>query len=296
MTKVSHIPPELGALSELQELRLDNNKLTGTIPAELGKLEALKTLDLEHNKLSGPIPKELGALRRLGALLLHRNNLTGSIPKELGDLTKLRQLELHWNRLTGSIPPEVGELAALQFLDLSHNQLTGPIPPELGKLTALVNLRLWHNQLSGTIPKELGALRQLGMLWISDNQLSGLWHTLGQDQIGSMAARRGTLPVDLARLLDMLDGLSSWKVGRNPWEHPPEAIVGGGLQVVRGYYEAMFMGGTTAVTRPLKVVIVGKETVGKTRYEGHLKFCPFSSFYMCSLDFAELFSSLFPHR
>ncbi|CAN0388867.1 unnamed protein product, partial [Ectocarpus sp. 8 AP-2014] len=27
----------------------------------------------------------------------------------------------------------------------------------------------------------------------------------------------------------------------------------------------MFMGGTTAVTRPLKVVIVGKETVGKTR-------------------------------
>ncbi|CAB1118449.1 unnamed protein product [Ectocarpus sp. CCAP 1310/34] len=35
-------------------------------------------------------------------------------------------------------------------------------------------------------------------------------------------------------------------------------------EAVRGYYEAMFMGGTTAVTPPLKVVIVGKETVGKT--------------------------------
>ncbi|CAM9963869.1 unnamed protein product [Ectocarpus sp. 12 AP-2014] len=93
---------------------------------------------------------------------------------------------------------------------------------------------------------------------------SGLWHTLGQDQAGSTAARPGTLPVDLARLLDMFDGLRFLDLDQNPWEHPPEAIVAGGVQAVRGYYEAMFMGGTTAVTRPLKVVIVGKETVGKT--------------------------------
>ncbi|CAM9667225.1 unnamed protein product [Ectocarpus sp. 8 AP-2014] len=79
-----------------------------------------------------------------------------------------------------------------------------------------------------------------------------------------MAARPGTLPVDLARLLDMFDGIDSLDLSQNPWEHPPEAIVAGGVQAVRGYYEAMFMGGTTAVTRPLKVVIVGKETVGKT--------------------------------
>ncbi|CAM9136686.1 unnamed protein product, partial [Ectocarpus sp. 4 AP-2014] len=116
---------------------------------------------------------------------------------------------------------------------------------------------------AGTIPKELGALRGLTSLWISNNQFSGLWHTLGQDQAGSMAARPGTLPVDLARLLDMLDSVDL-ELDPNPWVHPPEAIVAGGLPAVRGYFEAMFMGGTTAVTRPLKVVIVGKETVGKT--------------------------------
>ncbi|CAN0176795.1 unnamed protein product, partial [Ectocarpus fasciculatus] len=79
-----------------------------------------------------------------------------------------------------------------------------------------------------------------------------------------MAARPGTLPVELARLLDRLDSIPILQLDTNPWEHPPEAIVAGGLQAVRGYYDAIFMGGTTAVTRPLKVVIVGKETVGKT--------------------------------
>lgn len=82
--------------------------------------------------------------------------------------------------------------------------------------------------------------------------------------------------MDLARLLDMFDGVDILDLDQNPWEHPPEAIVAGGVQAVRRYYEAMFMGGTTAVTRPLKVVIVGKETVGKTRYEDHLLFYPFS--------------------
>ena len=74
----------------------------------------------------------------------------------------------------------------------------------------------------------------------------------------------------LARLLDKLDTVDRLDLNQNPWEHPPEAIVAGDLQAVRGYYDAIFLGGTTAVTRPLKVVIVGKETVGKTRYEGHL--------------------------
>lgn len=81
----------------------------------------------------------------------------------------------------------------------------------------------------------------------------------------------GTLPVALASLLDNFDRLDRTglvALSRNPWEHPPEAIVTGRMPAVRGYFEAIFRGGTTFVTRPLKVVIVGKETVGKTRYEG----------------------------
>lgn len=78
----------------------------------------------------------------------------------------------------------------------------------------------------------------------------------------------GALPVALASLLDRLDRIDYLELSPNPWEHPPEAFVAGGMQAVRQYFEDIFKGGTTAVTRPLKIVIVGKETVGKTRYVG----------------------------
>ena len=76
----------------------------------------------------------------------------------------------------------------------------------------------------------------------------------------------GTLPVALAALLDFFGRVRA-NLSQNPWEHPPEPFVAGGMPAVRNYFEAIFRSGTTSVTRPLKVVIVGKETVGKTRYE-----------------------------
>lgn len=79
----------------------------------------------------------------------------------------------------------------------------------------------------------------------------------------------GALPVALASLLDCFDRVSGGlELDQNPWEHPPESLVAGGLPAVRNYFEAIYEGGTTAVTRPLKVVIVGRQTVGKTRCEG----------------------------
>lgn len=73
------------------------------------------------------------------------------------------------------------------------------------------------------------------------------------------------LPAALAALLGMLDKTQA-SLNANPWEHPPVAIVEGGKTAVREYFKAIYRRGTTRVTRPLKVVIVGKETVGKTRY------------------------------
>ena len=40
------IPPELGTLINLEELKLDNNDLTGPIPSELSSLTNLKLLHL----------------------------------------------------------------------------------------------------------------------------------------------------------------------------------------------------------------------------------------------------------
>ena len=41
---------------------LGHNQLSGTIPVELGNLTSLISLDLEDNQLSGTIPAEIGNL------------------------------------------------------------------------------------------------------------------------------------------------------------------------------------------------------------------------------------------
>ena len=166
------IPAELGNLTALTTLQLNDNNLTGSIPAELGNLTALAGLFLESNELSGPIPAELGNLTALMTLYLFGNNLTGSIPAELGN-TALRLLLLESNQLSGPIPAELGNLTGLSGLQLNDNNLTGSIPAELGNLTALSGLFLGFNSLTGSIPAELGNLTALDRLFLESNQLSG---------------------------------------------------------------------------------------------------------------------------
>ena len=85
------------------------NNLTGTIPAELGSLSSLITLHLDDNEMTGTIPPELGSLSNLNELDLADNNLTGTIPPELGNLSNLTWLDLGDNNLTGTIPSGAGQ-------------------------------------------------------------------------------------------------------------------------------------------------------------------------------------------
>lgn len=66
------------------------------IPPAIGALDSLRNLRLT-NGFSGPIPPELGNLANLEELWLSVNNLTGVIPVELMNLTNLRSLILGGN-------------------------------------------------------------------------------------------------------------------------------------------------------------------------------------------------------
>ena len=167
------LPPELGGLSNLEQLYLSQNALSGPIPPELGGLSKLEQLYLSQNALSGPIPPELGGLSKLRNLYLGWNALSGAIPSELGGLSNLEWLYLGSNYLSGEIPQELGNLANLEGLALFENDLSGPIPPELGDLSNLRQLSLSVNDLSGPIPPELGGLEKLRFLGLADNNLSG---------------------------------------------------------------------------------------------------------------------------
>ena len=95
-------------------LWLGANQLTGSIPASLGSLTNLQDLRLHENQLTG-IPAALGSLTNLEILHLNRNQLTGSIPASLGSLTNLQALWLAENQLTGSIPASLGSLTNLEI-------------------------------------------------------------------------------------------------------------------------------------------------------------------------------------
>ncbi|WP_372682051.1 LamG-like jellyroll fold domain-containing protein, partial [Desulfosarcina sp.] len=168
------LPPELGNLSNLENLDLWGNLLTGSIPPELGNLTNLRWLSLHTNQLTGTIPPQLGNLVNLDVMNLWVNQLTGSIPLELGGLTNIRQLALSSNQLTGTIPSELGSLASLEDLKLSGNQFSGGIPVELGGLANLRILELQDNQFTGDLPTEFGLLSNLQLLRLSNNLLSGI--------------------------------------------------------------------------------------------------------------------------
>ena len=206
------IPATLGDLYNLERLYLYDNDLDRPIPAELGKLGDQSVLDelrLENNQLSGAIPTELGDLVSLTELILSNNMLSDAIPTALGSLNNLKLLHLNNNGLTEAIPAELGDLEFLTELDLSHNQLAEAIPTDLGDLTSLEILRLDNNALTGTIPAELGSLANLRSLHLNSNQLTGAIPTeLGQltnleELVLDANQLVSTIPAELANLTNL---------------------------------------------------------------------------------------------
>ncbi|KAK2373544.1 putative LRR receptor serine/threonine-protein kinase [Trifolium repens] len=165
----------IGNLStELKQLYLGYNMISGKIPAELGHLVDLILLDMSYNHFEGIIPPTFGKFQKLQGLGLTGNKLSGDIPPFIGNLSQLFALDLKHNMFKGDIPLSIGNCKQLQYLELSHNKLTGTIPIEVFNLSSLTNsLNLSHNSLSGNLPREVGMLKNIDLLDVSENNLSG---------------------------------------------------------------------------------------------------------------------------
>ncbi|KAK9060657.1 hypothetical protein SSX86_021363 [Deinandra increscens subsp. villosa] len=97
----------LGVIANLTNLRqvlLQNNNISGEIPAGLGRLPKLQTLDLSNNKLTGHVPESISLLNSLLYLRLNNNSLSGAIPLSLASLPQLALLDLSNNNLSGPVP------------------------------------------------------------------------------------------------------------------------------------------------------------------------------------------------
>lgn len=92
---LNSIPNYVFSQTNLEELNVSNNNLTGAIQSQIGQLKNLKVLNASNNKMTG-VPAEVGQLSKLEILDLSNNQLTG-LPNELGNLQNLKTLNLSGN-------------------------------------------------------------------------------------------------------------------------------------------------------------------------------------------------------
>lgn len=99
--------PELFGLTALQELTLDGNKnIRGSIPEEIGALTNLLALDIDDNALTGTLPSVLYTLTSLEAIDLNSNSLSGTISDDIGNLPNLVVVQFDNNEFSGPMPTD----------------------------------------------------------------------------------------------------------------------------------------------------------------------------------------------
>lgn len=101
-----------------EKLDLSNQQLE-KIPSSVFEQTNLEELDISGNSISGSIQAEIRQLTKLKILNASNNLMTG-VPAEIGQLTSLSVLDLSNNQLTG-LPYELGNLNNLKILNISGN-------------------------------------------------------------------------------------------------------------------------------------------------------------------------------
>ncbi|KAI9180540.1 hypothetical protein LWI28_005857 [Acer negundo] len=167
------IPSEIVKLKKLWQLEVYNNSLTGKIPVGFGNLTSLVNFDASQNRLEGDL-SELRFLNNLASLHLFENQFSGEIPQEFGDFKNLVKLSLYTNKLTGSVPQKIGSWEDFVYIDVSENFLTGQIPPDMCKNGKMTDLLLLQNKFTGNIPESYTNCKSLTRLRVNNNSLSGV--------------------------------------------------------------------------------------------------------------------------
>ncbi|XP_039173730.1 probable LRR receptor-like serine/threonine-protein kinase At3g47570 [Eucalyptus grandis] len=169
------IPPQIGNLLRLRDLILSNNSFSGPIPSNLSHFPNLEILNLVDNQLVGGIHSNLGSLQRLESLGLSMNYLVGPIPPSIGNLSLLVLLSMAFNSLHGEIPEELSRLKRLAFFQISFNKLTGEISPGIFNISSINYFQVMGNQLRGCFPSDIGtSLPSLQYILVEDNLFTGL--------------------------------------------------------------------------------------------------------------------------
>ena len=112
------LPADLGqnGLTRMEEFKISQNDLTGSIPATMGNMPELSILWLDDNQFTGTIPTEIGDASSLAIFWVDNNNLSGAIPQSFLDLDFLRDLSIY-NNSFDSLP----DFSSSAVTDINQN-------------------------------------------------------------------------------------------------------------------------------------------------------------------------------
>jgi Leucine-rich repeat (LRR) protein len=191
------ISPSLGNLTQLSNLNLSNNSLSGPLPKGFfSSLNQLKVLDLSYNHIFGDISgwptsiqivdiscnyfseiiqsSFLQGAWQLTELNVSNNNFMGPIPSiPCMNSSLVRFLDFSYNNHSGQIPSGLGACSKLKVFRAGFNSLIGLLPHDLYNLTGLEEISLPFNNLLGPISSDIVNLAKLNNLELYGNELSG---------------------------------------------------------------------------------------------------------------------------
>jgi internalin A len=255
---IFELPEEIGQLTNLQALKLQDNQLT-SLPDSIAKLINLERLDLGGNNLTS-LPKAIGRLTNLRMLSITGNQFA-ELPESIAQLKKLEELYGYSNQFA-ELPEPVIHLKKLKKLSFFNNQLTS-LPDSIAQLTDLEGLYLYNNQLT-SLPDSIAQLTKLQTLRLDRNQLRVLPEWIAQlTNLRLLDFSNNTL-VWLPKQLAMLAKLETLKLDNNPLHPALQSAYDAGLDSLRSYLLSLEEPEERELLYEAKLVFVGEGDVGKT--------------------------------
>ncbi|KAM3296800.1 hypothetical protein ACQJBY_038910 [Aegilops geniculata] len=176
ITELFHQLPNC-SWNKLQELFLPINNLTGSLPTTIVKsFSNLSQLDLSHNKLTGHVPQWIGELTKLTTLVLGYNKLDGVIDEgHLSRLDMLEELTLSDNSIAMTVSPTWVPTFSLSFIQLRSCQLGPKFPTWLQWQTLVYSLDISNTSINDIVPDWFWtAASSVEYLNIRNNQITGV--------------------------------------------------------------------------------------------------------------------------
>ncbi|XP_052882009.1 receptor-like protein 19 isoform X2 [Gossypium arboreum] len=166
------IPNCLGNMSALIWLGLQGNNFSGMLP-KFSKATQLEFLKVSENRLEGKLPRSLAKCTQLTVLDVGSNMINDTFPFWLEKLTYLMVLILRENRFYGQIKhfKHKSVFPTLDVLDIASNQFSGELSIDFLQATRLRSLKIGGNKLEGKLSRSLVNCTALGVLDLGNNMV-----------------------------------------------------------------------------------------------------------------------------